>query len=101
MLKSILYRTKDISWGAIAMRLRMFGTDRKTNLLCTGSVFRRVRRDNAVETATVLSIDDDSCGIPHVRYQVSIGRDDNVFDEGPRVLALSSFTEQYLCSSTS
>jgi hypothetical protein len=54
-----------------------------------------VRRDNTVETATVLAIDEDSCGIPHVRYQISIGRDHNVIDEGPRVLALSCFTEQY------
>jgi hypothetical protein len=60
-----------------------------------------VRRDNAVETATVLSIGDDSCGIPHVRYQVSIVRDHNMFEEGPRVLALSCFTEQYPESSAS
>jgi hypothetical protein len=49
-----------------------------------------VRRDNTVETATVLAIRDDSLGIPHVRYRVSIGRTDNhVFEEGPRVLSLS------------
>ena len=91
---------KDVFWGN-DMRLRMFGTDRKMNLLRIGSVFRRVRRNNTVETATVLAIDDDSCGIPHVRYQVSIGRDHKVFDEGPRVLAVSSFTEQYLETSAS
>jgi hypothetical protein len=48
-----------------------------------------------VETATVLEIGDDSCGIPHVRYQVCIGTYDNTFDEGPRVLALSCFTQEY------
>ncbi|MDX1485419.1 MAG: hypothetical protein R3229_13170 [Alphaproteobacteria bacterium] len=61
-----------------------------------GSVYRIVRRDNLVETATVLAVGDDSCGIPHVRYQVRIGRADNkVFEEGPRVLALSCFAEHY------
>jgi hypothetical protein len=61
-----------------------------------GSVFRVVRSDNMVETARVLSVTSDSCGIPHVSYEVSIGRDDQkVFTEGPRVLSLSSFTELY------
>lgn len=61
-----------------------------------GSVFRVVRSDNLVETATVLSVSADSCGIPHVSFEVSIGRDDQeVFSEGPRVLSLSSFAELY------
>lgn len=62
-----------------------------------GSVYRRVRRDNTVETATVLSIRDDSFGIPHVRYRVCIGRaDHHILEEGPRVLSLSCFAEHYL-----
>ncbi len=77
------------------MKLRKFGTGGNRNLVRTGGVFRRVGRDNTVVTATVLAIDDDSFGIPHVRYQVSIGREHNFFEEGPRVLALSCFTEQY------
>ena len=61
-----------------------------------GSVFRLVRGDNMVETATVLSVTPDSCGIPHVSYEVSIGRQDHqVFTEGPRVLSLSSFAQHY------
>lgn len=62
-----------------------------------GSVYRRVRRDNTVETATVLAIRDDSFGIPHVRYRVRIGRADNqILEEGPRILSLSCFAEQYV-----
>ena len=62
-----------------------------------GSVYRLVRRDNTVETATVLAIRDDSFGIPHVRYRVSIGRADNhILEEGPRILSLSCFAEHYL-----
>jgi len=61
-----------------------------------GNVFRVVRGDNLVETATVLSVSDDSCGIPHVSYELTIGREDRaVFSEGPRVLSLSSFTQHY------
>jgi hypothetical protein len=61
-----------------------------------GSVFRIAREGNLVETATVLAIDDDTFGIPHVRYQVTIGRSDNyIFEEGQRVLALSCFAEHY------
>lgn len=79
----------------------MFGTSANRDLVRTGSVFRKVWRDNTVETATVLAIDDDSYGIPHVLYQVSIGRHHDVIDEGPRVLALSCFTDQYHGSSAS
>ena len=61
-----------------------------------GSVYRVACGGNLVETATVLAVDDDPFGIPHVRYQVRIGRSDNhVFEEGPRVLALSCFAEHY------
>ena len=67
-----------------------------SELVREGSVYRIAREGNLMETATVLEIDDDSFGIPHVRYQVRIGRSDNcVFEEGPRVLALSCFAEHY------
>ncbi len=42
----------------------MFGTGANRDLVRTGSVFRKVWRDNTVETATVLALDDDSYGIP-------------------------------------
>jgi hypothetical protein len=67
-----------------------------TDLVREGSVYCIAREGNLVETATVLAIDDDTFGIPHVRYRVSIGRSDNyVIEEGPRVLALSCFAEHY------
>lgn len=79
------------------MWTKMFKREQEFDAIRAGSVYRRVRRDNTVETATVLAIRDDSLGIPHVRYRVSFGRADNhVFEEGPRVLSLSCFAEQYL-----
>ena len=49
-----------------------------------------------VETAEVLSVGTDSYGIPHVRFSLTFQRPDrNVFNEGPRMLALKTFAERY------
>lgn len=78
------------------MWTKIFKREPEFDLIRAGSVYRRVRRDNTVETATVLAIRDDSLGIPHVRYRVCFNRADNhVFEEGQRVLSLSCFAEQY------
>lgn len=78
------------------MWMRMFKKPNEGNGVRAGSVYRRVRRDNTVETATVLAIGDDPFGIPHVRYEVCFGRTDNrIFEADQRVLSLSSFAEHY------
>jgi hypothetical protein len=57
-----------------------------------GAVFRRVHADQMVEKARAPG----PCGIPHVRFAVSFERSRFAFfEDGPRVLALSSFTEFY------
>lgn len=62
----------------------------------TGCVYRRIRANNAIETATVLDIHDDPFGIPHVKYKLTIGRSDrSLFWDCKRVLALQSFVELY------
>ncbi len=60
-----------------------------------GSVFRRIHRDNMVETARVLSVAEDCFGIPHVRFRVCYERPNRMFLEDARVLALESFARQY------
>ncbi len=61
-----------------------------------GSTFRRTHADRMVETAEVLSVATDSFGIPHVRFSITFQRPDrNVFNEGPRMLALKTFAERY------
>ena len=78
------------------MWTKMFKQGPDQDTIQAGSVYRRIRRDNTVETATVLAIREDSMGIPHVRYRVSFGRaDQHIFEEGPRVLSLACFREQY------
>lgn len=59
-------------------------------------MFRRVHSDQLVEKARVLSVAPGPKGIPHVRFAVSFERARfHFFEDGPRVLALSSFTEFY------
>ena len=60
-----------------------------------GAVYRRTYRGNIVETAKVISIDEDSFGIPHLRFKVCFERPDRKFLEDARVLALETFTRQY------
>lgn len=61
-----------------------------------GCVYRRVRADRTVETAKVLELHNDSFGIPHVRFQVMFGRIDGLPQrDGPRMLSVASFMQQY------
>ncbi len=75
---------------------RCFKRGPKRAAIRTGCVYRRNRANNAVETATVLDIHDDSFCIPHVKYKVTIGRSDRcLFWDCKRVLVLQSFAELY------
>jgi hypothetical protein len=65
-----------------------------------GSVYHRVHSGDIVETATVLSVGEDSFGIPHVRFQICIERPNRKFLEDARVLALESFAEHYCQQAT-
>ena len=61
-----------------------------------GSSFRRVRGDNAIETAEVTAIFVDLFGIPHIKFDLSIerpGRQD--YRAGARILALRTFCANY------
>lgn len=61
-----------------------------------GSTFRLVHADDLVETAKVLSINEDPYGIPHVKFLVSFQRPNrNTLDEGNRMLALRTFADRY------
>jgi hypothetical protein len=61
-----------------------------------GAVFRKVRPDNLIETAKVLSVTKDGYGIPHVRYDLTFeGPTHFSFGEGERLLSVASFTERF------
>ena len=86
--------------GMLANVIELFGRCFKRGpakvTIRTGCVYRRIRGNNAVETATVLDIHDDPFGIPHVNYKLTIGRSDrSSFWDCKRVLALQSFAELY------
>ncbi len=62
-----------------------------------GSTFRRTRDDRTVETAKIISVATDTFGIPHVRYELEFKKPSTTsyFVDGPRVLALATFTDMY------
>ncbi len=62
-----------------------------------GERFVRTHSDRTVETAQVLSVMNDSLGIPHVRYALTIKKPQRPgsFHEGPRLLALEAFAAAY------
>ncbi len=75
---------------------RCFRRGPNTEAIRTGCVYRRIRSNNTVETATVIDIHDDPFGIPHVKFKVTIARSDrSLFWDCKRVLALQSFAELY------
>ena len=74
-----------------------FKRGRDMEYIRRGMEFRRTKRENVVETARVLSVVLDRTRIPHIRYEVNIHHagHDNGFVDGPRMLALSVFTDTY------
>lgn len=62
-----------------------------------GALFERKHPHNLIETARVLSVGKDQFGIPHVKYEVKFERaqERGRMFEGPRVLALSVFADNF------
>lgn len=73
------------------------GKNELVNEIREGGLFERKHSHNMLETARVLSIGEDQFGIPHVKYEVKFERPQErgrAF-EGPRVLALTVFADNY------
>lgn len=70
---------------------------RKVEFVKCGSLFHRTHADKSVETARVIGMRTDTFGIAHVRYEVSVARRHIAasYFEGPRTLALATFTDTY------
>ncbi len=60
-----------------------------------GSVFRKIRTGNIIETAKVLDIVPDPMGVPHVHYSVSIESSYRKCFVEQRTLGLASFSERF------
>lgn len=61
-----------------------------------GTVFRKIRSDHVIETATVLAVLRDGVGVPHVRFNVIFHTPSQVpYAEDRRLLSLASFTEYF------
>ena len=60
-----------------------------------GDMFERESCGRVVERACVQRIYADRDGIPHVRYELSYRRANQIDHEGTRILALPVFVERY------
>ena len=70
--------------------------DKRMEDVRPGTTFRRVHDDDLVETAKVEEVATDPYGIPHVKYKLSFSRSNRFsYEEGTRMLALTSFTDRY------
>ena len=60
-----------------------------------GDMFERESSGRVIEHACVQRVYSDRDGIPHVRYELSYRRANQVDHEGTRILALPVFVERY------
>lgn len=58
-----------------------------------GAVFRRMRADRTVETASVVAVLKDCAGIPHVRFLLHVDRAETADEQ--RTLALGVFAKLF------
>ena len=61
-----------------------------TSPLSAGATFARRGARQTVETAQ-----ERGTGLPHVHYNCRIERENRIFDDGPRTLALPTFLERF------
>ena len=75
---------------------KLFHRANKLEDVIPGSRYRRVHPDDLVEMAEVEAINNDSYGIPHVKFKVSFCRPNRFsYDEGIRMLSLKTFADRY------
>ena len=61
-----------------------------------GATFRKVRKDQMVETAEIKSVYADPAGVPHVKFDIEMCKPHwPTYKEGPRILSLPVFFETY------
>ena len=76
--------------------LRAFAGRGAAEEIRPGDKYRRQQGAHVVEFATVQDLKQDLLGIPHVLFKLVFECSDTTrFEEGSRILALSSFLDQY------
>ena len=60
-----------------------------------GHMYRHVNAHRVVETAKVINVKEDTFGIPHVHFAISVDGDTSTGFEDYRTLGISSFSERY------
>jgi hypothetical protein len=77
------------------MSNRWFKAGKRERQIAIGSVFRHQLTGNASETATVLGVEEDFMGIPHVIYDLRVEKFQKAAYRDRRTLALQSFTDYF------
>ncbi|SMF24451.1 hypothetical protein SAMN06265365_10887 [Tistlia consotensis] len=67
----------------------------KLEYIRSGDTFRHKNGGPVEELARIISIYADSNNIPHVRFELSLRRNELGVPGGPRILALNSFRERF------
>ena len=73
----------------------LFKATKPTKDITVGSVFRHRLPGSTIETATVLGVENDFMGIPHVIYDVTVGKSGIEAYCDRRTLALQSFSDYF------
>jgi hypothetical protein len=77
------------------MSSRWFKIAKRERDVKIGSVFRHRLAGNATETATVLGVEEDFMGIPHVIYDLRVEKFQKAAYRDRRTLALESFSDYF------
>ena len=72
-----------------------FKTQKLEQQVSVGSTFRHKIPGNSIEIATVVGVDTDHMGIPHVTYNVRVEKVSRASNWDRRTLALSSFCDHF------
>ncbi len=79
----------------LASALDRLGLKRRHAPVTPGAVYSHQSDNVTTETARVLSVDHDLAGIAHVRFRVTIQRNDTTFVDEVRLLSAESFLARF------
>jgi hypothetical protein len=83
------------SWFKAAKPSIDFGMAKRSIDIPVGAVYRHRLSGNAIETATVLGVEKDFMGIPHVVYELAVGKSGLPTYCDRRTLSLESFANYF------
>ena len=68
---------------------------RRFDEVAVGSLYHRFLPSNVRETAEILALADDACGVSHVRFELTAHLSGKILDTGQRTLATAAFLADF------